>query len=54
VLLKLTIAMLIMFAIAVAGEWTIASALDNALRTEPAPRDQLEPVKSSARNTAFV
>ncbi len=30
-LLKMTIAMLIMFAIALAGEWTLAIAFDNAV-----------------------
>lgn len=30
-LLKMTIAMLIMFAIALAGEWTLATAFDKAL-----------------------
>ena len=39
-LLKMTIAMLIMFAIALAGEWTLATAFDSAVAQNAAAKEQ--------------
>jgi hypothetical protein len=52
VLLKLTIAMLIMFAVALAGEWTLAAALDNALSQNPTVNEQSAPTIPPPRKSA--